>query len=63
LHSVFAITPFQPAHGEMRSRDLLKMVDECIVHRSTAERADNRHSLSPKFLRDNDTETGCDLPN
>jgi hypothetical protein len=60
-HGVFAITPFQPSDGEMRARNLLKVVDESIVHGSAAECADNWHSLRRKRLGDNGTETGCDL--
>jgi hypothetical protein len=42
-HSIFAVAPFQPAYDEMRSRHLLKVVDERVVHRRTAERANKRH--------------------
>jgi hypothetical protein len=49
------------AQRKMRPRNLLKMVYEGIIHRRTAERADNWHSLRRKFLRDNDAETVCDL--
>src|SRR5271170_116611 len=60
-HGVFAVAAFEPAHGEMGSRNLLKVVDECVVDRRTAERADNRHSLRRKLLANNDAETGSDL--
>ena len=60
-HGVFTVAPFQPAHGEVRSRNLLKVVDERVIYRRTAERAHNWHSLRRKLLGDNDTETGCDL--
>jgi hypothetical protein len=58
---VFAVAPFEPAHGEMRSRNLLKVVDERIVHRRTADRADHWHSLRGELLGNNDAETGGDL--
>ena len=45
----------------MGSRNLLKVVGECIVDRRTAERADKRHSLRRKLLGDRDAETGSDL--
>ena len=61
FYNIFAVTPFQPSHGEMGSRNLLKVVDECVIHGRAAERSDNWHSLSRKLLSDNDTETGCDL--
>ena len=45
----------------MCSRNLLKVVDECVIHRCAAERADKRHSLRRKLLSDNDAKTRCDL--
>jgi hypothetical protein len=38
-HSIFAVALFQPAYDEMRSGHLLKVVDERVVHRRAAERA------------------------
>ena len=61
FYNIFAVTPFQSSHGEMRSRNLLKVVDECVIHRCAAERADDRHSLCRELLSDNNTKTGCDL--
>jgi hypothetical protein len=61
FYNIFAVTPFQASHVEMGSRNLLKVVDECVIHRCAAERSDNWHSLSRKLLSDNETETGCDL--
>src|SRR5262245_62687789 len=43
--STLAVAPFEPAHDEVRTRYLLEVVDEGVVHRCTAERADDRHSL------------------
>ena len=45
----------------MRSRHLLKVVDERVVHRCTAERANKRHGLRRQLLRHNNAEAGCDL--
>ena len=61
FYNIFPATPFQPSHGEMGSRNLLKVVDECVIHRRAAECADNWHRLRRKLLSDDDTETGCDL--
>jgi hypothetical protein len=30
VHDILALAPFQPAHGEMRSRNLLKVGDESV---------------------------------
>jgi hypothetical protein len=56
-----AVAPFQPPDGKMLSRNLLKVINERIVHRRTAKRANNWHGLRRKLLGDNDAETGCDL--
>ena len=61
FYNIFAVTPFQPSHGEMRSRNLLKVVDECVIDRCAAERTDKRHSLRRELLSDHDTKTGCDM--
>ena len=61
FYNIFAVTPFQPSHGEMGSRNLLKVVDECVIHRRAAECADNWHRLRRKLLSHYDAETGCDL--
>ena len=45
----------------MRSRNFLKVVDESVIHRCAAERADNRHGLRRELLGDHDAETGSDL--
>ena len=45
----------------MRPRNLLEVVDERVVHRRTAQCANNWHSLRSKLLRDNDAEAGGDL--
>jgi hypothetical protein len=41
--------------------NLLKVVDECVIHRCAAERTDNWHSLRRELLGDNDAKMGCDM--
>jgi hypothetical protein len=48
---------FQPAHCEMRSRNLLKVVDKYIIHRRPAQCADDGYSLRRKLLAHNSAET------
>jgi hypothetical protein len=62
-NSAFAVAPFEPANDEVRTRNLLEMVDECVVHRCTTERADDRHSLCCELLRHHHAKAGCDLCN
>ncbi len=45
----------------MVSHNLLKVVDEYVVDRRTAERADNWDGLRRELLGNNDAETGSDL--
>ena len=45
----------------MGSRNLLKVVDEYVFDRRTAERVDNWDSLRRELLGNNDAETGSDL--
>jgi hypothetical protein len=33
---VFAVTPFELSHHEVSPRNILKVVNECVVHRRTA---------------------------
>src|ERR1700739_3332738 len=54
---VFAVFPFPPAHGEMGSRNLLKVVDEYIIHRRPAQCADDWYSLRRKLLTHNNAES------
>ena len=61
FYNIFAVTPFQPSHGEMRSRNLLKVVDERIVHRRTAECANEGQGLRSDLLRHHHPEAGCHL--
>jgi hypothetical protein len=60
---ILAIAPFEPAHYEVRPRHLLEVIDKYVVHRRTAERADNRHRLPGELMRDHHAESGCDLRN
>src|SRR5262249_12983404 len=39
LDSTLAVATFEPAHHEVRTRHLLEVVDEGVVHRCTTERA------------------------
>src|SRR5262249_36154567 len=59
----FAVTPFESAHDEVRPRDFLEVVDERIVHRRTAERANNWHGLRGELLRYGHAKARCDLRN
>jgi hypothetical protein len=47
-HGVFAVAPFEPPHGEVRSRNFLKVIDERIVHRH-AFRYSSKHSSFSKI--------------
>jgi len=60
---ILAVASFEPAHDEVRPRYLLEVVNERVVHRGAAERADDRHSLRCELLRHNYAEAGCDLRN
>jgi hypothetical protein len=50
------------ANKRVSGRDL-EVVDECVVHRCTTERADDRHGLCCKLLRHHHAKAGCDLRN
>ena len=60
---ILAVASFEPAHDEVRPRYLLEVVNERVVHRGAAERADDRHGLRCELLRHNYAEAGCDLRN
>src|SRR5436190_19491148 len=47
--SALAVAAFEPAHHEVRTRHLLEVVDEGVVHRCTTERADDPHGLRFKL--------------
>jgi hypothetical protein len=34
--TIFVVVPFESTHNEVRSPDLLEVVNECAVHNSTA---------------------------
>src|SRR5262245_52735804 len=51
------------AHDEVRTRHLLDVVDEGVVHRSTTERADDGHGLCCELLRHHHAKAGCNLRN
>src|SRR6516165_3628487 len=61
--STLAVATFEPAHHEMRTRQLLEVVDEGVVHRCTTERADDRHGLRCELLRHYHAKAGCYLRN
>src|SRR5262249_13384635 len=61
--STLAVAPFKPPHHEVRTRHLLEVVDEGVVHRCTTERADDRHGLRSELLRHHHAKAGCNLPN
>src|SRR5262249_33261283 len=61
--STLAVATFEPAHHEVRTRYLLEVVDEGIVHRCTTERADDRHGLRCELLCHYHAKAGCDLRN
>src|SRR5262249_2901636 len=60
---ILAIASFEPPHDEVRTRHLLEVVDECVVHRCATERADDWHGLGCKLLRHHHAKAGCDLSN
>ena len=45
----------------MTAGDVLEMLDERVIHRCTAERADDREGLRGNFLRDYQSEACSDL--
>src|SRR5215472_500844 len=61
--STLAVVTFEPAHHEVRTRHLLEVVDEGVVHRCTTERADDRHGLRCELLRHYHAKAGCYLRN
>src|SRR5262245_37058815 len=61
LHGLLAIGALEATNGKVTSRHLLEMLDERIVHGSASECADERNGLSLEFLRDDQSEAGCDL--
>ena len=50
LDHVLAVEPLEPAHGEVAARHRLEVLDEHVVHRAAAERADQRQRLRGDFL-------------
>ena len=61
--SIFAVAPLKSAYDEVRPCYLLKVVDECVVHRRATNCANKGHGLRRQLLRDNNAEAGCDLCN
>src|SRR5499433_701796 len=61
--STLAVATFEPAHHEVRTRHLLEVVDEGVVHRCTTERADDRHGLRCELLRHYHAKAGRYLRN
>src|SRR5215470_16245521 len=53
MDQVFAVCAFKAPDGEMTARDVLEMFDEDVIHRCSAQRADDRQGLSRKLLRHN----------
>lgn len=45
----------------MTTGDVLEMLDERVIHRSAAERADDREGLRGNLLRDYQSEASSDL--
>jgi hypothetical protein len=58
---VLAVEPFEPPDGEMAPRDVLEMIDECIVDCGAAESADDWKGLCCNLLRDNESEARRNL--
>jgi hypothetical protein len=56
-----AIEPLKASHRKMAMGDVLETLHERVIHRSTAERADDREGLRGNFLRDHQTEACGDL--
>src|SRR5262249_29980181 len=61
--STLAVATFEPAHHEVRTRHLLEVVNEGVVHRCTTERADDRHGLRCELLRHYHAKAGRYLRN
>ncbi len=59
--NLLAVHSLEAAHGEVAPRDLLEMLDECVVHCSAAQRADERDSLCCELLRHDHPKTGRHL--
>src|SRR3977135_2342722 len=65
-HKGFAVAALEPAHGEMTSSHVLKVLDERVVHGGAAECADDRKSLCRDLLRHHNAKAGrhlCDEAN
>src|SRR5882757_5134937 len=58
---LLAIEPLEAAHRKMTTGDILEMLDERVVHRCTAEGADERQGLRHNLLRDHQSEVCSDL--
>jgi hypothetical protein len=58
---LLAVDPLETAHRKMTTGDILEMLDERVVHRGTAEGADEGHGLRRNLLRDHQSEACSDL--
>src|ERR1700693_6235325 len=58
---LLAVDPLEAAHRKMTTGDVLEMLDERVVHRCTAEGADEGQGLRGNLLRDHQSEACSDL--
>src|SRR5580700_11695780 len=58
---LLAIEPLEAAHRKMTAGDILEMIDERVVHRCTAEGADEGQGLRGNLLRHYQSEACSDL--
>src|ERR1700728_2228656 len=58
---LLAIEPLEAAHRKMTAGDILEMIDERVVHRCTAECADEGQGLRGDFLSNHHSEARSDL--
>src|ERR1700733_16238592 len=58
---LLAIEPLEAAHRKMTAGDILEMIDERVVHRCTAEGADEGQGLRSNLLRHYQSEACSDL--
>src|ERR1700716_65608 len=58
---LLAIESLEAAHRKMTTGDILEMLDERVVHRCTAEGADEGQGLRGNLLRDHQSEACSDL--
>lgn len=47
-NGILTVAPFEPAHHQVRPRNLLEVVDERVVHRCTTQRTNNWHAALTK---------------